>query len=88
MQISDIIPLRCTRKDSYMLPMWRTWFSAITVTWKMAHGKLGTDGVQIGEGCRNIKIEPVKRVSSCEMKKQEKCETKKQEKTLYNASDC
>ena len=54
----------------------------------MAHGKLGTDGVQIEEGCRNIKIEPVKRVSSCEMKKQEKCETKKQEKTLYNASDC
>lgn len=54
----------------------------------MAYGKLGTDGVQIGEGCRNIKIEPVKKVSSCEMKKQEKCETKKQEKTLYNASDC
>ena len=45
----------------------------------MAHGKLGTDGVQIEEGCRNIKIEPVKRVSSYEMKKQEKCETKKQE---------
>ena len=24
-----------------------------------AHGKLGTDGVQLGEGCRNIEIEPV-----------------------------
>lgn len=24
-----------------------------------AHGKLGTDGVLIGEGCRNIEIEPV-----------------------------